>query len=96
MLVFGGLSFKSLEDGGLEVVANGTNHLFLTRRDIPELLDWLQFHQRNAHAAKHTNSDLGRVIAVPPNMMHAMAEVGYPEAPDWEDNAPQQAPAIHF
>ncbi len=54
MLVFGAVQFKSSNDGGLELICDGT-HQFLTKDDVAELQNWLAYHTSRGYGTLKSN-----------------------------------------
>ena len=48
MLVFGALQIKSSNNGGIEVIHNGT-HEYLSKQDVQELSSWIASHIQRAY-----------------------------------------------
>lgn len=72
MLVFGAVSFKSLNDGGIEVIHDGT-HQWLSADDVYELSSWINSHMQSQYRIKGnrpTRQDYGGEL----NAMAAMPE----------------------
>lgn len=51
MLVFGAVQFKSSNDGGVEIIHDGT-HQWLSTDETSELISWLQYHQNRSYSTK--------------------------------------------
>ncbi len=55
MLVFGAVQLKSSNDGGIEIIHDGT-HQYLTKDEVAELSSWLSYHQQRKYMIRGNNN----------------------------------------